>query len=208
MNEPTARRPSVPRRRTQAERSAETRQRLLAAAIDLICESGFHDLTLEKVANHAGVSRGAVQHHFGTRVELLLALIHDFSPDYLREIDVPKNASLEAGVDAVIDHFWTLYQHKQAMAVFHLWLGARNDPELQPILSKTMRQFEQEMDRRWRDIFAARNLPGQRIATARRVTLAALRGFATYLNDRAQWRKELSLLKEMLVAILSEPSRR
>jgi AcrR family transcriptional regulator len=181
---------------------------LLEAAIDLICETGFHDLTLEKVARHAGVSRGAVQHHFGTRVELLLALIHDFSPDYLRKIDVPKNASLEASVDAVIDHFWTLYQHKQALAVFHLWLGARNDPELQPILGKTMRQFEQEIDRQWREIFIARNLPALRISTARRVTLAALRGFATYIKDRSQWEKELSLLKEMLVAILSKPSRR
>lgn len=195
------------RRRTQAERSTQTRQLLLSAAIDLICETGFFDLTLARVAQRAGVSRGAVQHHFGTRAELLLALISDFSPDYLNKLEVPKRASLETSVDAIINHFWALYQHKQAQAVFHLWLGARSDPELQPMLSGTMRAFEKEMDRRWSDIFADRNLPQAQISAARRITLAALRGFATYLKDGAAWRKELLLLKKMLVAILSKPER-
>jgi len=190
-------------RRTQAERSAATRRKLESAAIDLICATGYFDLTLAKVADRAGVSRGAVQHHFGTRAELLLALINDFSPAYLRRIKPPANASLEARVDRVIDHFWTLYQHKQAIAVFHIWLGGRSDPELQPILRQTMQRFEQELDRRWREIFADRHLPPNRIAAARRVALAGLRGFAIYLKDRRHWRAELSLLKEMLVAILS-----
>jgi AcrR family transcriptional regulator len=191
------------RRRTQAERSAGTRRKLLAAAIDLICEKGFFDLTLGKVADRAGVSRGAVQHHFGMRGELLLALMNDFSPAYLKPVAPSDGGSLTARVDAVIDHFWTLYQHKQALAVFHIWLGARADPELQPMLGKTMRRFEQELDRQWRDIFADRHLPPARIAAARRVALAGLRGFAIYLKDRRHWRAELSLLKEMLVAILS-----
>lgn len=179
-----------------------TRHKLLRAAIDLICVSGFFDLTLAQVAHRAGVSRGAVQHHFGTRAELLLAVISDFSPAYLRKIDSSNNSSLEARVDAVIDHFWKLYQHKQAIAVFHIWLGARSDPELQPILSRTMVQFEQEVDRQWQEIFADRHLSPERIVTARRVSLAALRGFAIYLKNRTSWRGELSLLKEMLVAIL------
>ncbi len=191
------------RRRTQAERSAATRRKLLAAAIDLICEEGFFDLTLGKVADRAGVSRGAVQHHFGMRGELLLALMNDFSPAYLKPVAPPNGGSLAARVDAMIDHFWKLYQHKQAIAVFHIWLGARSDPELQPILAKTMRRFEQELDRQWRDIFADRHLPPARIAAARRVALAGLRGLAIYLRDRRQWRAERSLLKEMLVAILA-----
>jgi AcrR family transcriptional regulator len=199
----TPKRAAARHRRTQAERSAATRRKLLAAAIDLICEAGFFDLTLGKVADRAGVSRGAVQHHFGMRGELLLALINDFSPAYLKPIARPESGSLAARVDAVIDHFWKLYQHKQAIAVFHIWLGGRSDPELQPILGKTMRRFEQEMDRQWRDIFADRHLPPARIAAARRVALAGLRGFAIYLKDRRHWRAELSLLKEMLVAILS-----
>jgi AcrR family transcriptional regulator len=193
----------APRRRTQAERSATTRRKLLASAIDLICKTGFFDLTLGKVADHAGVSRGAVQHHFGTRTELLFAIIHDFSPDYLRRIEAPRDGSLAMRVDRVINHFWKLYQHKQAIAVFHIWFGARNDSELQPILSKTMARFGREMDRQWEEIFADRHLAPARVSAARRVTFATLRGFAVYLKDRTRWHDELSLLKEMLVAILS-----
>lgn len=198
-----ARGPAGPLRRTQAERSTSTRRKLLAAAIDLICETGFYDLTLGEVADRAGTTRGAVQHHFGTRAELLLALVNDFSPAYLQPAVLPQHGSIAARVDAVIDHFWALYQHKQALAVFHLWLGVRSDPDLQPVLEMTMQRFERVLDRQWREIFADRHLPAARIAAARHVTLASLRGFAIYRLDRRRWRAELSLLKEMLVAILS-----
>lgn len=61
--------------RTQAERRAATRGDLLAAAEELIADRGFAAATLDAIADAAGVSKGALYHHFGSKDDLLLALL-------------------------------------------------------------------------------------------------------------------------------------
>jgi AcrR family transcriptional regulator len=57
-------------RRTQAERSAETRESLIAAARALFAEHGFADVALETIVRAAGVTRGALYHHFADKTDL------------------------------------------------------------------------------------------------------------------------------------------
>src|SRR5579884_4027610 len=64
---------STPRRRSQAERSASTREALLNATIACLVEDGYASTTTAKVSQRAGVSRGAHLHHFQTRQALLAA---------------------------------------------------------------------------------------------------------------------------------------
>lgn len=61
------------RRRTQEERSQETRGRLLRATLDLLIERGYARLTVADIATRAGVSNGARVHHFPTKEELVVA---------------------------------------------------------------------------------------------------------------------------------------
>lgn len=61
--------------RTQRERRATTRAELLAAAERLIAERGFDAASLGDIAAAAGVSKGAIYHHFPSKGELLLALL-------------------------------------------------------------------------------------------------------------------------------------
>ena len=60
-------------RRSQAERSAATREALLDATIACLVEDGYANTTTSRVAERAGVSRGAHLHHFQTRQALLAA---------------------------------------------------------------------------------------------------------------------------------------
>ncbi|MBN9794380.1 TetR/AcrR family transcriptional regulator [Pseudonocardia sp. TMWB2A] len=61
-------------RRTQAQRREQTGSALLAAAADLVVESGVRAVTLARVGERAGYSRGIVTHHFGSKRALLDAL--------------------------------------------------------------------------------------------------------------------------------------
>jgi AcrR family transcriptional regulator len=61
-------------RRTQAERAAETRESLIAAARTLFAEQGFADVALETIVRAAGVTRGALYHHFADKTELFAAV--------------------------------------------------------------------------------------------------------------------------------------
>ncbi|WP_082909406.1 TetR/AcrR family transcriptional regulator [Mycolicibacterium iranicum] len=62
-------------RRTQAERSAEARRRVLDAAAALVAAHGSHAVSLAAVGEAAGYSRGIVNHHFGSKARLLEELI-------------------------------------------------------------------------------------------------------------------------------------
>ena len=62
-------------RRTQAERSETTRAALLAAARELFAEHGFAKTGREEIAVRAGVTRGALYHHFGSKQEIFRAVV-------------------------------------------------------------------------------------------------------------------------------------
>jgi AcrR family transcriptional regulator len=64
-------------RRTQAERSEETRARILDAAVQVLSTRGYAGFRTAEVATQAGVSRGALTHHFPSRDELLVAVVAD-----------------------------------------------------------------------------------------------------------------------------------
>jgi AcrR family transcriptional regulator len=72
-------------------RSAATRQRLLDAAVDdLVARDGT--LEVGSVADRAGVSTGALYHHFGSKGGLLGALVHDFYARLDEEVVAPSLA--------------------------------------------------------------------------------------------------------------------
>src|SRR5262245_58051196 len=66
-------RPSGKRRRTQAERTQETRTRILDAAVKVLRQKGYAHFRTADVAKAAGVSRGAQLHHFATKEALVYA---------------------------------------------------------------------------------------------------------------------------------------
>jgi AcrR family transcriptional regulator len=65
------------RRRTQAERRADTRARLLAAARRTFAERGYHASSAERVSEQAGCTKGALYDHFGSKEGLFLALLDE-----------------------------------------------------------------------------------------------------------------------------------
>jgi len=67
--------PKYAPRRTQAERSEATRKQLLEAAAKLIRQKGFGGLRTIEVASMAGVSRGALMHHFPSKHALVVAVL-------------------------------------------------------------------------------------------------------------------------------------
>ena len=69
--------------RTQAERTAESDARMLAAAVQLIVERGADGMTLKDVGEFAGYSRGLAGHRFGSKAGLFSALVRSVGEDWL-----------------------------------------------------------------------------------------------------------------------------
>lgn len=59
------------------KKSAETRRRLVDAAVEVVRTKGVQGLTLQSVASEAGLSKGGLLYHFSSKEELVVALLHD-----------------------------------------------------------------------------------------------------------------------------------
>lgn len=119
-------------RRTHAERSATTRAKLLEAAIDCLHRYGYGATSTVLVTNTAKLSRGAMQHQFPTKVDLMLAVI-----EYaMAEQDKERRQMLreyERGYTrfmAASEVVWKTAMTPRALALLEIEIGARSDPEL------------------------------------------------------------------------------
>ena len=94
-----------PRTNRQKERSALSTNRLLAAAGELIVEGGFRAMTLAAVGERAGYSRGLVTARFGSKDQLLQALVERIVGRWSHRNVVPrtKGASGRDGVGIILD---------------------------------------------------------------------------------------------------------
>src|SRR5437867_12809048 len=72
---------AAPARRTQAERTAATRDALLRAARQLFGEHGFAGTPREDIVERAGVTRGALHHHFGRKEDLFQAVFEQLEKE-------------------------------------------------------------------------------------------------------------------------------
>jgi AcrR family transcriptional regulator len=121
-----------PRRLTQPERSAATRQALLESTIECLAELGYDRATTSEISERAGLSRGAHLHHFRTRGALLAAAAVELAERGARDLERAV-AELPDGPDRVrsaLDVIWSLFNGPLFMAVLELSVHARTDPEL------------------------------------------------------------------------------
>ena len=119
-------------REPQQNRSRMTRLRLLESALDRLAELGWARTTVAVVAEHAGVSRGAAQHHFPTREALFTAAL-DYMAD-IRLADVRRRgAELPRGArhtEAVVEMLVSCYTGPLFRAALQMWVQAAADEAL------------------------------------------------------------------------------
>lgn len=119
-------------RRTQAERSAAMRQRLLEATVDSLVTHGYAGTTTQRVAELAGVTRGAQIHHFRAKVDLVTAAVEHLAQQRAKAV-VREIGRIQQGSDratAVLELLWQAHQGPFFIATLELWIAGRTDPAL------------------------------------------------------------------------------
>jgi AcrR family transcriptional regulator len=119
-------------RQPQQDRSRATRKRLLEAAIECLAEHGWTGTTVLVVAERAGVSRGAAQHHFPTREDLVTAAVEYVAQERTNRLrahvaDLPTGPGRTQAVIDLIDHMYTGPLFRAAL---QLWVAASSDEQL------------------------------------------------------------------------------
>jgi AcrR family transcriptional regulator len=198
-------------RRTQAERTAATRDALIAAGRSLFSAQAYNDVSTETIVRTAGVTRGALYHHFADKTELFAAVFESVEAEVTGRIGA---AIASAGLS-------------DPLAVMRLgaqtWLAASAEPEIHRIVlldAPAVLGWE-----RWREIGNRHNMglvlallahaievgriPAQPVEPLAHTLLGALREAALYLAlapNRTQAADDIGAVINTLINSLGAPA--
>jgi AcrR family transcriptional regulator len=204
-----------PRRRTQAERRHETRSKIVEAVVASIAEVGFQRTTATRIAARAGVTWGAVQHHYGGKDGILVAVLDDTFARFAAHFDdMPDPAATPLATRArlFVERAWAHFGSAHFRSMFEILLqafggddGERDTPGEQQL------RLHDGLDRLWRRIFPDAPLPRQRRTALESYTIATLMGLALQLaiagGPSPQPKAEIALLARTLATELEVAAR-
>lgn len=134
------------RHRTQAQRRAETREALLAATVQCLVTHGYAKTTTGRIAELAGVSRGAQTLYFRTRAELVGAAVAHLAEQRAAAVHA-RFAQGPVSVEEALDALWEECQGVVFNATLELWVASRTDPELRTNLHRLERDVARTIAR-------------------------------------------------------------
>lgn len=178
-------------RRSQKERTAETSARLMEATVDLLHDRGFWRLSTPEIARHAGVSRGALTHHFAGREEIITrsighmlnrvtADLHRFAEDF---------AARGGSSDEIVDRIWQIMSDRLFYVTMEYLPEARHNPDFKAALIPIVREFHAGLDAVWTALADRSGVDPDHTRTAMNATMCLVRGMIaqTILRDDARY---------------------
>jgi AcrR family transcriptional regulator len=199
------------RRTAKEAQGAATRERLLQAAVEVIRLNGFAATTTTMIVEHLGVTRGALNHHFADKDELVLAVGRFLLDERIARLGAginpaaPLAEKLARYADSVLD----LYLSGDMLVWIDILMTARRD---RTSMSR-MRAFFNDMDERgydlWVRLFAQDCSDRATLIAARDVLFNFAAGMAInriFVKQESYWRDMLLFIEQMIEARIKLPS--
>ncbi len=200
-------------RRTQEERSSETRARLLDATIESLIDVGYAHTTTTGVCERAGLSRGAQVHHFPKKQDLVVSAVAHLAWRRAEEIRrraaaLPPAASPEQQVRSLLALVRETLSGPLFLAALELWVASRTDAELRHALVGFERAAGRGLTDLWHDI-AGPLADAERFDAVLELTMHLARGMALQQllrGDDSARRRLFELWSELaMAALLGDP---
>jgi len=146
---------NLKQRLTQDEKTAETRRRLLDAAIVCLIDRGYANTTTSEIAERAGLSRGAQLYHFPKKEELLTSAVeHLFELKFGELKEKVRQLTNENDRRAMaIDSLWETFNGRLANAWIELAVASRTDSYLRESVSAANDRLTEFINRSFEELF-------------------------------------------------------
>jgi AcrR family transcriptional regulator len=180
-------------REPQQDRSRATRARLLESAITCLAELGWAASTVAVVAEHAGVSRGAAQHHFPTREALFMAALEHITRERGEQMRHELAERKEMDTASVVELVFDLFTGTFFRAALILWVSAAAEPQLREQIVPLEARIGREVHRVVVDLLGVDEaVPGVRETVQATLDLARGLGLANLLTDDSARRRGIA----------------
>lgn len=196
-------------RRSHAERSGETRMRILDAAVQCIATEGLPRTNLARIAERAGLSLGAIQHQFGDKSGVLMAVVErgfERLLDAVARLPVAP-PELHGRVAVLVDSIWAHYALPESRAALEIVLQMRGDGDFRARALPYLVRIRGAIDRMWMGFFWEMGAPRARHVRAQRLLFTTLNGLAfesSLVPAMPDLSADLKTLSDTLVRILTE----
>lgn len=187
-------------RRSQQERTAETRQRLLTAAVTLLHDKGMAHTSTNDIAEEAGVSRGALTHHFESREDLMaqaiahmLELVIDELKSYTSQV-----AEGAASSDELIDFLWGVMSNRLFYVTLEYLPEARHNAMFRGRVVPVVSQWHSALDVIWGELAQRYGVGTAEARDLMNATMCLIRGMIAQTilrDDPPYFRRLLELWK-------------
>lgn len=120
-----------------------TRAKVLAATIDCLVTRGYADTSNRHIAKRAGLTVGALQHHFTSKADLMAAALQTLGDRMADEFiaQAPAEGEPTERIAQLLDRLWEVHRSPLFDAGLELWVAARTDPELRATMQGVATDF-------------------------------------------------------------------
>ncbi|MBY9067264.1 TetR/AcrR family transcriptional regulator [Hyphomonas sp. WL0036] len=131
-------------RRTQRERSEAMQRRILEATLRVVGNQGYHSFSLQDVADEARISRGAITHHYTSKVDLAAEAIRYYNTWRFSRVTDVSEETLMLTLTQKMDRLWTSF-----VEIFPITLeiifALRADKELRELVGQKKGKIVEEL---------------------------------------------------------------
>ena len=183
------------RRRTQQERREETSERIILAAFDVIKRRGYSGFRIAEAQEVAGVSRGALLHHFPTKESLALAALEYAFAESRAESEARARqlASADDPIGEIIRDSEAFFFGDHFLVALNILMSAGKDPAIRSEVQSIARTHRVPVEQAWLEVLRAAKVPDDLAEDILWLTISMVRGLAI----RAFWQDEPSRFEHL-----------
>jgi len=196
----------------------DTRERVIQAAITCILQTGYYRASTNEIARVAGVTWGVIQHYFGTRERLMLAVLQDGARHFAETIENAHidGQTTEERIRQLTDIVCSHYARPEYLADLQILLNMDHDPQTSTEIRKTMSELAARSNEHVRRLLREALGPATATQDLATTVFLVLRGFGlsqqlleTMAYDsvppkRDRIARQRQILAGMLVACVTE----
>jgi AcrR family transcriptional regulator len=183
-------------RLSRSDKSAETRKRVLDAALSCLIDLGYARTSTSKIAERAGLSRGAQIHHFPKKEALLAkAVEHLFEMMFNDFRDKVAKTSQDADRQAAaVDILWKMHRSPMFRAWLELAVASRTDKRLRAVVRRVNERFNRQIEQAFRELFPRPGNARFTYGVVPFVTFFTMAGMAieTIVGEKAHMERSIS----------------
>lgn len=192
-----------------------TRSSLLEAVVACLQETGYGNTTIRVVADRAGTSPGALQHHFGTRDQMITAALAFLFDEFIRRLDALRERAPQAkGPDSeareIVATMWDFYGSDLNVAVQEIVVGARTNPALHQEITSLREKIVASYMVPWKQLMAHTTLAPQQQTDLMQFAISTLRGLALIQlyrhEDQRFFNRQLKILGGVIAQAIASGS--